>query len=214
MTAPRRATIARDTKETRIRLRLDLDDASSRNISTGVGFFDHMLEALALHGGLGLDVDAEGDLHIDQHHLVEDVGIVLGTALREALGSDLRIVRFAHAYAPLDESLVRAVVDVSGRSHLWFDVDISRHKVGDFDTELVEEFFRAFTSNAKLTLHLELLHGTNSHHQIEATFKACALALRQALRPLSGGDTLRSTKGTLSEAQARQGENSSEESTA
>ncbi len=214
MNAPRRATITRDTRETQIRLRLDLDDGSSRSISTGVGFFDHMLEALALHGGLGLDIEARGDLHIDQHHLVEDVGIVLGTALREALGAEMRIVRFAHSYTPLDESLARAVVDISGRSHLCFEVDISRQKVGEFDTDLVEEFFRAFTANAKMTLHLDLIRGTNAHHQIEATFKACAMALREALRPLGRDDALRSTKGTIGEAQARRDESVSEESPA
>jgi len=204
MTAPRRAQVARETKETKIRLSVDLDDPSTRKISTGVGFFDHMLEALALHGGLGLEIEAEGDLHVDAHHLVEDVGIAIGGAIRQALGGNLRIERFAHAYAPLDEALTRAVIDVSGRAHLHFDVEISKEKVGEFDTELVEEFFRAFAGNARITLHLDLLHGTNAHHQIEATFKACALALRRALTPRGDFDVVPSTKGALSEDEARQ----------
>jgi len=193
----RQAKIRRETKETRIELSLDLDDAEEVSIQTGVGFFDHMLQALATHGRLGLALEATGDLEVDQHHLVEDVGIVLGQALREALGENLRVQRFAHAYAPLDESLARAVVDLSGRAHLHYGVSVSRPHVGEFDTDLVREFFQAFASNARITLHLDLLHGDNAHHQIEAIFKAFALALRAAVRR---DDTLRgvpSTKGTI-----------------
>jgi len=202
MTARRRAEVRRETKETKVRVAVDLDDASSRSIATGVGFFDHMLDALTLHAGIGVVIEAEGDLQVDQHHLVEDVGIALGSALREALGTELKIARFGHAYAPLDDALARAVVDISGRAYLGFGVEISRAKVGDFDTELVEEFFRAFSSNARINLHIDLLRGTNAHHQIEATFKACALALCAALRVREGG-AVPSTKGALDEAQAR-----------
>jgi len=200
----RQAEVHRETKETNVRLRIDLDTPSETGptISTGIGFFDHMLDALRCHGRFALEVEATGDLHVDQHHLVEDVGIALGTALREALGGDLCIRRFASAYAPLDDALARVVVDVSGRSYLHWGVQISRERVGEFDTDLVEEFFVAFTSNARLNLHVDLINGRNAHHQIEAIFKATALALRDALR-VEGG-TLPSTKGALSETDARQ----------
>jgi len=199
----RKSEVVRTTRETSIRVRLDLDDASPQKIDTGIGFFDHMLDALSKHGRMSLEVKAKGDLHIDQHHLVEDVGIALGTALREALGSDLRIRRFAHAYAPLDDALARAVVDVSGRAVLHFGVKFSRPTVGGFDTDLVHEFFQAFVSNAKLNLHLDLLHGENTHHQVEALFKACALALRDAVARDADLNEVPSTKGTLSEQEAR-----------
>ena len=210
----RQAEVKRETKETQIRLRLNLDgvspgdvspgdvspdaspgDASPVSINTGVGFFDHMLEALAKHGHLGLVLDAKGDLHVDQHHLVEDVGIVLGQALRQALGDDLRLQRFGSAYVPLDDALARSVVDISGRAFLHFGVTISRSRVGEFDTDLVREFFQAFAANARLNLHLDLIHGDNAHHQIEAIFKATAVALRQALRRVGGA--IPSTKGTI-----------------
>lgn len=202
---PRAAQVTRTTGETSVRLELDLDDPGKVEIQTGVGFFDHMLEALARHGRLGLKLEAKGDLHVDQHHLVEDVGIALGAALREALGDDLRIVRFAHAYAPLDESLARAVVDVSGRAFLWFQADITRPWVGGLETQLVREFFQAFAVNAKIDLHLDLIRGDNAHHQVEALFKALALALRQALRKDPSLSAVPSTKGTLSEKAAREG---------
>ena len=209
----RRAVVRRSTRETQVHLELDLDTPpdgrDADRISTGVGFFDHMLDALSSHGRFDLRIDAKGDLHIDQHHLVEDVGIALGTAFREALGSDLRIVRFASAYAPLDESLARAVVDISGRSTLGWGVEIARARVGEFDTDLVEEFFTAFTSNARLTLHLDLIRGTNAHHQIEAVFKATALALRQACQRDAALQGVPSTKGALGESDARGGESAS-----
>ena len=162
-----------------------------------------MLEALAAHGRLGLDVEASGDLHVDQHHLVEDVGIALGTALRDALGDNLRIQRFAHAYAPLDDALARVVVDVSGRAYLNFDVTFSRPVVGGFDTDLVREFFQAFVANARINLHASLLHGHNAHHQIEALFKATALALRSALKIDAALTDVPSTKGALDEKAAQ-----------
>ncbi|MCZ6794445.1 MAG: imidazoleglycerol-phosphate dehydratase HisB [Planctomycetota bacterium] len=202
--APRVAEVKRETRETKIALRLDLDRPKLR-VVTGVGFFDHMLGALATHGRLGLELEAKGDLHVDPHHLVEDVGIALGSALRSALGEDLRIRRFATAHAPLDEALVRAVVDVSGRSFLHYGIEISRPFIGTFDTDLVEEFFRAFVSNARLTLHLDLIRGRNAHHQVEATFKATALALREAVRREESLREVPSTKGTLSEDGAIQG---------
>lgn len=201
--AARRASVTRKTRETSIELVLDLDDAAMTSIATGVGFFDHMLTALAKHGRMSLQLKAEGDLHIDQHHLVEDVGIVLGTAFREALGPDLRICRFAQAHAPLDDALVRAVVDISGRAYLHYGVTLTRPQVGGFDTDLVREFFGAFVANAQINLHLDLLHGENTHHQIEALFKATALALRDAVRRDSNLKEVPSTKGTLNESAAR-----------
>lgn len=199
----RSATVARETRETKIRVAIDLDDASRVAVRTGVGFFDHMLHALATHGRFGLEVEAEGDLEIDAHHLVEDTGIALGTAFRDALGKDLRIRRFGFAYAPLDDALARAVVDLSGRAFLAYALTPSRASIGAFDTELAEEFWRAFTSNARINLHLDLVRGENAHHQLEASFKAVALALREAVRiePSLGG--VPSTKGALSEEEAR-----------
>ncbi len=199
----RTAEVVRKTRETSIRLSLDLDESGTTEIQTGIGFFDHMLTALSKHGRMSLRVAAEGDLHIDQHHLVEDVGIVLGTALREALGSDLKVQRFAHAYAPLDDALARAVVDLSGRAYLHYGVTISRPTVGGFDTDLVREFFQAFTANAQINLHLDLLHGENAHHQIEAIFKATAIALRVAVARDASLTEVPSTKGTLTERAAR-----------
>ena len=204
MTNPaREGRLTRRTKETDIRLVLRLDDPTVVRISTGVGFFDHMLDALATHGRLGLELEARGDLHIDQHHLVEDVGIALGTALRDALGASPRIVRFASAYAPLDESLARAVIDISGRSYLHYGAELSRAKIGDFDSDLVEEFFVAFVSNARMALHLDLLRGKNAHHQVEAMFKAFAIALRTAVQIDETLRSVPSTKGTLDENDAR-----------
>ena len=203
MSSKRQAEVRRETKETKIFLRLDLDEAGEPKISTGVGFFDHMLEALAVHGRIGVELEAEGDLHIDQHHLVEDVGIVFGQALREALGEDLRIQRFAAAYAPLDDALARAVVDISGRAYLHYGIEVSRPMVGDFDTDLVLEFFTALAANARLNLHLDLVRGHNAHHQLEASFKAFALALRSAVRVDGSLAEVPSTKGSLSEDEAR-----------
>jgi len=197
--------VRRKTRETEVRVEVDLDAPSPPDVRTGVGFFDHMLEALGVHGRLGLVIEGKGDLHVDQHHLVEDVGIALGSAIREALGGDLRIRRFAQAYAPLDDALARAVVDVSGRAYLHYGVTPSRDAVGGFDTSLVREFFQALTSNARINLHLDLVRGDNAHHQIEAAFKAFALALRDALAPDTGLTSVPSTKGTLSEESAQRG---------
>jgi len=197
--------IRRKTRETEVRVEIDLDAPSPPDVRTGIGFFDHMLEALGVHGRMGLVIEGKGDLHVDQHHLVEDVGIALGSAIREALGGDLRIRRFAHAYAPLDDALARAVVDVSGRAYLHYGVAPSRDTVGGFDTSLVREFFQALVSNARINLHLDLVRGDNAHHQIEAAFKAFALALREALAPDAGLASVPSTKGTLSEESAQRG---------
>ena len=203
MVAERQAEIRRETRETKIHLRLNLDRADTPDLETGVGFFDHMLTALGTHGRFGLYVRAKGDLEVDQHHLVEDVGIVLGQAFAAALGDERRIRRFAHAYAPLDDSLARAVVDVSGRSFLAYGVTVSRPLVGSFDTDLVREFFQAFVSSAAINLHLDLIRGANAHHQIEALFKATALALRDAVALDRELKDVPSTKGSLTEKAAR-----------
>ncbi len=203
MVAERQAEIRRETRETKIHLRLNLDRADAPDLETGVGFFDHMLTALGTHGRFGLYVRAKGDLEVDQHHLVEDVGIVLGQAFAAALGDERRIRRFSHAYAPLDDSLARAVVDVSGRSYLAYGVTVSRPLVGSFDTDLVREFFQAFVSSAAINLHLDLIRGANAHHQIEALFKATALALRDAVALDRELKDVPSTKGSLTEKAAR-----------
>jgi len=199
----RSAQVKRETRETKVELSLNLDKSEGSQIQTGVGFFDHMLDALSKHSRIGLQINAVGDLHVDQHHLVEDVGIALGTAFREALGDDLRIRRFSSAYAPLDEALARVVIDISGRPYLHFAVDISAKRVGEFDADLVEEFYRAFVTNAGINLHADLIHGSNAHHQIEALFKATALALRAAVEREDGLKDVPSTKGTLNEKAAR-----------
>ena len=195
--ADRKARIERKTRETDITLALNLDRASRIRIKTGVGFFDHMLTALAKHSGMGLDVRCRGDLHIDAHHSVEDVGIAFGQALKAALGDKKGITRFGHAYCPLDEALTRAVVDLSGRPWLHFGVVFRAKRIGDMPTELFEDFFWALADHARLNLHLDLIRGRNSHHIAEATFKATARALRMAvaLDPRSSG--VPSTKGTL-----------------
>ncbi len=205
MEADRQAELRRETRETKIHLKLSLDRPYPADVETGVGFFDHMLTALGTHGRFGLYVRAQGDLEVDQHHLVEDVGITLGQAFAVALGEERRIRRFAHAYAPLDDALARAVVDVSGRSYLQYGVVISRPVVGSFDTDLVREFFQAFAQHARLNLHLDLIHGANAHHQIEALFKAAALALREAVAFDRTLKDVPSTKGTLTEKAARKG---------
>ena len=201
---PRKTELKRTTRETSISIELDLDDPGRLEVRTGIGFFDHMLTALGSHGRMGLVIDATGDLDVDQHHLVEDVGIVLGSALREALGDDLRIRRFGHAYAPMDDALARAVVDLSGRGFLHYGVSIQRPAVGGLETDLVLEFFQAFASNARLNLHLDLLRGENAHHQLEALFKATALALRDAVTREACLRDVPSTKGKLSEQAAQE----------
>ncbi len=196
----RRATIERTTGETSIRLALDLD-GDERRIDVPSGFFGHMLDALATHGGLGLEVEATGDTHVDHHHTVEDVGIVLGEALVEALGERRGIVRFAHAYAPLDEALARAVVDISGRGYFVYRLPPELEQVfvtADFPLQLIVDFFQALADRGRFTLHLEVLAARNAHHAAEAAFKAVALALRQAVSRRRGSDAVPSTKGTLS----------------
>jgi imidazoleglycerol-phosphate dehydratase len=195
---PRRAEIARVTAETDIRVALDLDGSGKSEIATGVGFLDHMLTALSRHALIDLTVAAKGDLHIDDHHTTEDVGIVIGQAIRAALGDKRGIRRYGAALIPMDEALAEAALDISGRPFLAWQVAFQRPKIGTFDTELVEEFFRAFAFNAGLTLHVTLKAGTNAHHVAEACFKALARALRMAVEPdpRSAG-AIPSTKGSL-----------------
>lgn len=196
---PRRATVERNTRETQIRATLDLD-GGERRIDVPNGFFGHMLDALATHGGLGLDLEARGDTHIDHHHTVEDVGIVLGEALLEALGDRQGIHRFAHAYAPLDEALARVVVDLSGRGFFVYSLPPELEQVfvtAEFPLQLIVDFFQAFADRGRFTLHVEVLAARNAHHAAEAAFKACALALRQAVSLRAGVADVPSTKGTL-----------------
>jgi imidazoleglycerol-phosphate dehydratase len=194
----RRASLARTTSETDIRLSLDLDGTGTAEVATGIGFLDHMLTALARHALLDLSVQAKGDLHIDFHHTTEDVGIVLGQAVRQALGDKRGIRRFGQSLLPMDEALAEAAIDISGRPFLAWSVPFARPKIGEFDTELVEEFFRAFAFNAGITLHVTLKAGTNAHHVAEACFKAVARALRMAVEPdPRAAGAIPSTKGTL-----------------
>jgi len=193
----RAATLSRTTAETDIRLALALDGTGIADIATGIGFFDHMLTAFARHGGFDLTIAATGDLQIDAHHTVEDVGIVLGGALRQALGDKRGITRFGQALIPMDEALAEAAIDISGRAHLAWNVPFERPMLGTMDTQLFEEFFRAFAGNALITLHITRRAGTNAHHLAEACFKAAARALRMAvaLDPRVAG--IPSTKGAL-----------------
>ena len=194
----RASQIKRTTAETDITLSLCLDGHGESTVDTGCGFLDHMLTLLAKHGGFDLSVKCVGDVRVDYHHTVEDVGIVLGTALSEALGDKRGITRYGSIILPMDEALVLCAVDLSGRSYLGFALDIPTARVGDFDTELVEEFWLAFTRTAQCNLHLRTLAGTNSHHVIEGAFKAAARALRQAVAiDASRADELPSTKGVL-----------------
>jgi len=193
----RRATVARETKETSIRIELDLDGSGRADISTGVGFMDHMLTHLARHGLFDLTVHAKGDLEIDAHHTVEDIGICLGKAYAQAIGKAAGLVRFGHAAVPMDEALAEVAIDVSGRPFLRFDAAFPRGRVGAFDAELVEEFFRAFAVNARITLHVILRHGSNVHHSIEGIFKAFARALSQAVQVNPRVKDVPSTKGML-----------------
>jgi imidazoleglycerol-phosphate dehydratase len=192
------AEVRRDTRETQIRVRINLDGSGTSALGTGIGFFDHMLDQIARHGGIDLDVEAVGDLHIDGHHLVEDVGITLGQAFAQAVGSKVGIQRYGHAYVPLDEALSRVVVDLSGRPGLHMDVRFSAGAIGGFDTQLAYEFFQGFANHALVTLHIDNLKGVNAHHQCETIFKAFGRALRMALSadPRSAG-VVPSTKGTL-----------------
>lgn len=198
MTEHRTADIQRDTKETQIRVRVDLDGTGEAKLATGIGFFDHMLDQIARHGLVDLDIQARGDLHIDGHHTVEDVGITLGQAVARAVGDKKGIRRYGHAYVPLDEALSRVVVDFSGRPGLHMDVKFKAGSIGQFDTQLAFEFFQGFANHAGVTLHIDNLKGENAHHQCETIFKAFARALRLALEidPRSAG-VIPSTKGSL-----------------
>jgi imidazoleglycerol-phosphate dehydratase len=192
---PRLAEKTRSTKETDISVRLDLDGQGKVEVSTGLPFFDHMLEQLGRHGGFDLSLTAKGDLEVDAHHTVEDCGIVLGAALAEALGDKAGIRRFASCLLPLDEALIQVALDLSGRPYLVYEVETSPERIGTFDPQLAEEFFRAFVTSANITLHLKTLSGRNGHHVLEASFKGVARALRDAVRVEGGG--IPSTKEVL-----------------
>ncbi len=193
----RTANITRQTNETEVELTLNLDGSGISDLDTGVGFLDHMLELFTRHAAVDLRVRAQGDLQVDQHHTVEDVGICLGQALKEAVGDKRGIRRYGHFTLPMDESLVTAAIDLSGRAYLMFAVAFPNSKIGDFDSELVEEFWQAFASNGLCNLHLRLEHGRNSHHISEAVFKSAARALRMAVEPDPRLSGVPSTKGTL-----------------
>ena len=194
----RRATVRRDTKETQIRVGVDLDGSGKSTLSTGIGFFDHMLEQIARHGLIDLEIEAHGDLHIDGHHTVEDVGITLGQAVAQAVGEKRGLVRYGHAYVPLDEALSRVVIDFSGRPGLVMNVPFKAGMIGGFDVHLAHEFFQGFANHALVTLHIDNLRGENAHHQCETVFKAFARALRAAIAiDPRVGDTIPSTKGSL-----------------
>ena len=194
----RTATVGRDTKETQIKVTLDLDGTGRSTVSTGIGFFDHMLESFARHGGFDLTVETKGDLHIDMHHTVEDTGIVIGRAFHQALDGFKGVRRFGTAYIPMDETLTRCAIDLSNRPYLIWRVNFARPTVGDMDTELFKEFHHAFAMHAGACVHLETLYGENSHHIAESGFKALARALREAVEidPKTGG-MAPSTKGVL-----------------
>jgi imidazoleglycerol-phosphate dehydratase len=197
-TSPRRAEVVRHTKETQIRVALDLDGTGRAELATGIGFFDHMLEQIARHGLVDLAVQAQGDLHIDGHHTVEDVGITLGQAFARALGDKAGVRRYGHAYVPLDEALSRVVIDLSGRPELVWNVRFTRAMIGEFDVDLAHEFFQGFVNHALVTLHVDNLRGDNAHHQAETIFKALGRALRMAVEadPRAAG-SIPSTKGSL-----------------
>lgn len=198
MSTPRTAEVSRNTAETQITVKVNLDGTGAYRLSTGIGFFDHMLDQIARHGLIDLDVQAKGDLHIDGHHTVEDVGITLGQAVAKAVGDKKGIRRYGHAYVPLDEALSRVVVDFSGRPGLDMHVPFKSGMIGAFDTQLTYEFFQGFVNHAFITLHIDNLKGENAHHQAETVFKAFGRALRAALEidPRSVG-TIPSTKGSL-----------------
>ena len=191
----RTSTISRKTKETDIKFTINLDGCGNNSIETGIGFFDHMLTALAVHSGMDFNLNSIGDLYVDSHHTVEDTGIVIGKAFAEAIGEKIGIARYGSAYIPMDEALAFASLDISGRPFLVFKAEFSDDKIGDFDTCLAEEFFRAFAFNAGITLHINLMYGNNDHHKCEAIFKAVAHALKSATSVI--GDEVLSTKGVL-----------------
>jgi imidazoleglycerol-phosphate dehydratase len=203
MTSPRTAEITRNTAETKITVRINLDGTGQSRLSTGIGFFDHMLDQVARHGLVDLEVQADGDLHIDGHHTVEDIGITLGQAFAKAIGDKTGVRRFGHAYVPLDEALSRVVIDFSGRPGLVMNVPFKSGMIGTFDTQLAHEFFQGLVNHAFVTLHIDNLRGENAHHQCETVFKAFARALRAAveLDPRAAG-TIPSTKGSLKASRA------------
>ena len=194
----RQSDITRNTLETQIRVKLDLDGTGQSRLATGIGFLDHMLDQIARHGMLDLDIEAKGDLHIDAHHSIEDVGITLGQALAKAIGDKKGLCRYGHAYVPLDEALSRVVVDLSGRPGLVFNVNFTRATIGEFDVDLIREFFQGLVNHAAISLHLDNLRGDNAHHQAETLFKAFGRALRMAVEadPRAAG-SIPSTKGSL-----------------
>ncbi len=194
--APRNATIDRKTNETEISVTLGLDGKGQANVQTGIGFLDHLLDALARHGRFDLDLRCQGDLEVDDHHTAEDCGLALGAVIREALGDRVGIERFGSAYAPLDEALARAVVDISGRPHASIDLGLTRERLGELSCENIPHVLSSLATSAELTLHVDVLKGDNDHHRAEAAFKAVALALRAAVRPSGFGD-VPSTKGTI-----------------
>jgi len=194
----RTAEVERNTKETQIRVRLDLDGKGVAKLATGIPFLEHMLDQVARHGMVDLDVTAKGDLHIDAHHTVEDIGITLGQAFTKAVGDKSGIRRYGHAYVPLDEALSRVVIDFSGRPGLVYNVKFTRALIGEFDADLVHEFFQGFVNHAQVTMHIDNLRGDNAHHQCETMFKAFARALRMAAEPdARTAGTIPSTKGSL-----------------
>ncbi len=193
----RSASVSRDTLETQINVAVNLDGEGKSSLNTGLPFFEHMLQQVARHGLIDLEIDARGDLEVDAHHTIEDVGITLGQAIAKAVGDKRGITRYGHAYVPLDEALSRVVVDFSGRPGLTFKVEFVRSRVGAFDVDLLREFFQGFVNHAQVTLHIDNLKGANAHHQAETIFKAFGRALRMALAPDSRSRALPSTKGTL-----------------
>ncbi|RCS58577.1 imidazoleglycerol-phosphate dehydratase HisB [Parvibium lacunae] len=196
---PRQAEVVRNTLETQIRVKLNLDGSGLQSIQTGVPFLDHMLDQIARHGLIDLEIDAQGDLHIDAHHTVEDIGITLGQAFAKAIGDKKGVRRYGHAYVPLDEALSRVVIDLSGRPGLTFEVPFTRAMIGTFDVDLTHEFFQGFVNHALVTLHVDNLRGHNAHHQCETVFKAFGRALRMAIEfDARQGNAIPSTKGTLS----------------
>ncbi|MCK9989751.1 MAG: imidazoleglycerol-phosphate dehydratase [Rugosibacter sp.] len=197
-TAMRQADVSRNTLETRIRVAINLDGTGVAKLATGVGFFDHMLDQIARHGMMDITIEAVGDLHIDAHHTVEDVGITFGQALAGALGDKKGLRRYGHAYVPLDEAMSRVVVDLSGRPGLVFNVPFTRAAIGEFDVDLVHEFFQGMVNHAGITLHIDNLRGANAHHQAETVFKAFARALRMAVEvDARAAGAIPSTKGAL-----------------
>ena len=194
----RKAQTERKTTETSISLKIELDGTGQSNISTGIGFFDHMLDQLAKHSLIDMEINADGDLHIDDHHTVEDTGISLGNAIKEALGSKIGIRRYGFCLLPMDDALVQTALDISGRAHLECNLSFNTTKIGFFDVELIKEFFNALCQNSGITLHINMISGTNSHHIVEATFKSVAQSLRQAVEnDTRRGHQVPSTKGVL-----------------